>query len=55
MVKHTQAIRRQHPTNCLSVFGHFVGLVLKGLKISQNSQENVCAGVSLHAGRLCIF
>ena len=21
------------PTNCLSVFGHFVGLVLKGLKI----------------------
>ena len=21
------------PTNCLSVFGHFVGLVLKGLKL----------------------
>ena len=31
MVKHTQAIRRQQPTNCLSVFGHFVGLALKGL------------------------
>ena len=31
MVKHTQTIRRQQPTNCLSVFGHFVGLALKGL------------------------
>ena len=31
MVKHTQVIRRQKPTNCLSVFDHFVGLVLKGL------------------------
>ena len=35
MVKHTQTIRRQQqePTNCLSVFNHFVGLVLKGLSI----------------------
>ena len=33
MVKHTQAMRLQQPTNCLSVFDHFVGLVLKGLKI----------------------
>ena len=31
MVKHTQTIRRLLPTNCLSVFDHFVGLVLKGL------------------------
>ena len=31
MIKHTQTIRRQKPTNCLSVFDHFVGLVLKGL------------------------
>ena len=30
MVKHIQAIRRQKPTNCLSVFDHFVGLWLKG-------------------------
>ena len=30
MVKHTQTIRRQQPTNCLSVFDHFVGLALKG-------------------------
>ena len=26
MVKHTQAIHRLLPTNCLSVFDHFVGL-----------------------------
>ena len=31
MVKHTQTIRRQLPTNCLSVFDHFAGLELKGL------------------------
>ena len=29
MVKHAQKIRRQQPTNCLSVFYHFLGLVLK--------------------------
>ena len=32
MVKHTQIIRRQQPTNYLSVFDHFVGLAIKGLK-----------------------
>ena len=31
MVKHTQTIRRFLPTNCLSVFDHYVGLALKGL------------------------
>ena len=31
MIKHTQAIPRQHPTNCSTVFDHFVGLALKGL------------------------
>ena len=34
MVKHTQTIRRQQPTNCLSVFDHFVVLTLKGLSIN---------------------
>ena len=29
MVKHTQTIRRLLPTNCFSVFDHFVGLALK--------------------------
>ena len=32
MVKHTQTGRRQKPTNCLSVFDHFVELAIKGLK-----------------------
>ena len=35
MVKQTQNIRRQKPTNCLSVFDHYVGLMLKGL-IAEN-------------------
>ena len=30
MLKHIQTIRR-YPTNCLSVFDHFVKLALKGL------------------------
>ena len=33
MVKHTQTIRRQKATNCLSVLDHFVELALKGLNI----------------------
>ena len=32
MVKLTQTICRQQPTNCLSEFAHFVGLALKELK-----------------------
>ena len=31
MVKHTQRIRWKKPANCLSVFDHFVGLVVKVL------------------------
>ena len=31
MVKHTQTIRRQKPTNCLSVFDDFVWFALNGL------------------------
>ena len=34
MIKHTQTIRWQQPTNRLIVFDHFVRLVLKELKIS---------------------
>ena len=34
MVKHTQTIRPQKPTNCLSVFNHFMGLALKGLRLN---------------------
>ena len=31
MVKYNQTIRRQKPTNCLSLFDHFMGLALKEL------------------------
>ena len=30
MIKHTQAIRKQLPTNCLSVFDHSMELAPKG-------------------------
>ena len=33
MVKPTPRIRRQQPTNCLSVLDHFWGLPLKGLRL----------------------
>ena len=36
IVKHTQIIRRLLP-NCLSLFDHFVGLALKGLRDTWNS------------------
>ena len=45
MVKHTQIIRRQQLTNCLSVFDHFFGLVLKVLTLYltiQIRERNVC-------------
>ena len=39
-------IRRQQPMNCLSVFGHFVGLELKGLRkiivYSNWKYDNIC-------------
>ena len=39
MVKHTQTILRLLPTNCLSEFDHFVGLVHKGLMSLQVTCE----------------
>ena len=36
MVKHTQTIGRQQPTNFLTVSDHFVGLTLKGLSQGYN-------------------
>ena len=35
MLKHTQTIHRQQPTNSLSVFDHFERLALKKVKILQ--------------------
>ena len=34
MAEHTQTIRWQQPTNCLSVFDHRVGLALQELTAS---------------------
>ena len=39
MVKHTQTIRQQIETNCLSVFDHFVELALKGLSETHSIAE----------------
>ena len=40
MDKHAQTIRRQQPTNYLSVFDHFVELALKGLNSTQQWVNN---------------
>ena len=39
MTKHTQSFRRLLQTNCLGVFVHFVGLALKGLRISLINED----------------
>ena len=39
MIKHIQTIRWLLPTIFLSVFDHFVGLALKGLKITLVDKE----------------
>ena len=41
MVKHTEIICQFLPTNFLNVFDHFVGLVLKGLKMVNWNDEFV--------------
>ena len=41
MVKQTQEIRRQKPTNCLRVFDHFMGLARKGLTFQSESTFSV--------------
>ena len=38
MVKHTQTTRRLFPTNCLSVFEHFVEVALEGLILEFNGR-----------------
>ena len=53
MVKHTQKIRWQNPTNCLNVFVHFVGLALKGLML-QNFVSEIFEGKELQKEPLLI-
>ena len=40
MVKHTQTILWLLPTNCLSVFDHFVGLAIKWLNFEWTKKKN---------------
>ena len=42
MVKHTQTIHRQQPTNCLSMCDHFVELAVKGLKMLIAQERSSC-------------
>ena len=46
MVKHLKQFVGNLPTNCLSVFDHFVGLALKGLSIGIYMGQSMF-GVSL--------
>ena len=42
MVKHTQTIRQQKPTNCLSMSDHFVGhqcIMLKNILSMHNAEK----------------
>ena len=41
MAKHTQTIRRQQSTNCLSVFDHFVGLCQWSFSILHEDRKNL--------------
>ena len=41
MIKRTQTIRRQEPTNYLSVFDHFVRLVFKELGNNKQPSRNL--------------
>ena len=43
MVKHTQTFRRQQSTNCLSVFDHFMGLGLKGLRFTWQYLKHIAS------------
>ena len=48
MVEQTQTICWQQPTICLSMFNHFVGLALKGLRgVGQNISLNVSGQCSI--------
>ena len=48
MVKHTRTIHRLLPTNCLSVFDHFVDLALKGLSLYQAGPAHLDVTIIIH-------
>ena len=46
MVEHTQKIRPQRSTYCLSMFDYFWGLTLKGLKTKDRSTLQLKMNIS---------
>ena len=52
MVKHSQTIRRQQLTNCLSVFDHLVRLTLKGLTLVDH--QSLFWGMQILLGVRCL-
>ena len=51
MVKHTKTIRSL-PTNCLSVFDHFLGLALKKVNIASFFKYYISTRVNLFHGNV---
>ena len=49
MIKHTETIRWQQPTNCLSVFEHLVGLAKKIEKLITEKNCSTCMFVAGHS------
>ena len=52
MIKHTQRIRWQQPTNSLSVFDHFVGLAFKGIRIRKVGNTKLNGFLQLAVNKL---
>ena len=48
MIKHAQTIRGLLPSNCLSVFDHFVGLVLIGLRKTKSKKQSSASAFAVH-------
>ena len=55
MVKHTQTIRRQKPTDCLSVFDNSVGFALNGLNSMTAKLQHRISGFQLSKVSLLSF
>ena len=55
MAKRTQTTRRLLPTNCFSVFNHFVGLALKGLILGMYLEHHIVNMDSQQISALCIM
>ena len=55
MVQHTQTIRRLLPTNCLSVFDHFVGLVKQNNASINSAVKNFGISIFCFLFQVCML